>query len=158
MGCKCRQKIPYVLIIPHLFSQSDENSYTTFAIYSDHLHYLCIECNYKYEPYIIIDMYTITTNKSGTRSITVTDEHLCTIEKYQLLTGLLDSNGIVDEGVLDKLKLTVRSLIASQSDCKDLLDLCVDVIFHDNMKALGLSALIELYHDWSAEDELAIEE
>ena len=99
-------------------------------------------------------MYTITTNKSGTRSITITDEHLCTIEKYQLLTGLIDSNGIVDEGVLDKLKLTVRSLIASQNDCKDLLALCVDVIFHDNMKAFGLSALIELYHEWLAEDEL----
>lgn len=102
-------------------------------------------------------MYTITTNKSGTRSITITDEHLCTIEKYQLLTGLIGSNGIVDEGALDKLKLTVRSLIASQNDCKDLLTLCVDVIFHDNMKALGLSALIALYHDWSAEDELAEE-
>lgn len=95
-------------------------------------------------------MYTITTNKSGTRSITVTDEHLCTIEKYQLLTGLLDSNGIVDEGVLEKLRLTVRSLIGSQSDCKDLLDLCVDVIYHDNMKAIGLSALIELHHEWVA--------
>jgi hypothetical protein len=99
-------------------------------------------------------MYTITTNKSGTRSITITDEHLCTIEKYQLLTGLIDSNGFVDEGVLDKLKLTVRSLIASQNDCKDLLALCVDVIFHDNMKDFGLSALIELYHEWLAEDEL----
>ena len=99
-------------------------------------------------------MYTITTNKSGTRSITITDEHLCTIEKYQLLTGLIGSNGFVDEGVLDKLKLTVRSLIASQNDCKDLLTLCVDVIFHDNMKAFGLSALIELYHEWLAEDEL----
>jgi hypothetical protein len=30
----------------------------------------------------------------------------------------------------------------------------VDVIFHDNMKAFGLSALIELYHEWLAEDEL----
>ena len=95
-------------------------------------------------------MYTITTNKSGTRSIAVSDEHLCTIEKYQLLTGLLDSNGIVDEGVLDKLKLTVRSLIASQSECKDLLDLCVDVIYHDNMKALGLNALIDLHREWKA--------
>jgi hypothetical protein len=84
----------------------------------------------------------------------IADEHLCTIEKYQLFTGLLDSNGIVDEGVLNKLKLTVRSLIASQEDCKDLLDLCVEVLFHDNMKALGLSALIELYHDWTAENEL----
>ena len=98
-------------------------------------------------------MYSITTNKSGTRSITVTDEHLCTIEKYQLLNGLVDSNGIVDETVLEKLRLTVRSLIASQSDCKDLLDLCVGVIYHDNMKAFGLSALIDLYNDWIAEDE-----
>lgn len=78
----------------------------------------------------------------------IADNHLCTIEKYQLFTGLVSSNGIVDEGVLDKLKLTVRSLIASQEDCKDLLDLCVDVIYHDNMKALGLSALIELYNEW----------
>ena len=93
-------------------------------------------------------MYSITTNKSGTRSMVISDEHLCTIEKYQLFTGLLDSNGIVDEGVLNKLKLTVRSLIASQEECKDLLDLCVDVLFHDNMKALGLSALIALYNEW----------
>ena len=78
---------------------------------------------------------------------------MCTIEKYQLLTGLLDSNGIVDESVLDKLKLTVRSLIASQDECKDLLDLCVDIIYHDNIKAFGLSALIDLYNDWIAEDE-----
>ena len=103
-------------------------------------------------------MYTITTNKSGTRSMEISDTHLLTIEKYQLFTGLVGSNGIVDEGVLNKLKLTVRSLIASQEDCKDLLDLCVDVIYHDNMKALGLSALIELYHDWTAEDELETEE
>lgn len=98
-------------------------------------------------------MYSITTNKSGTRSIAITDEHLYTIEKYQLLTALLDSNGIVDESVLNKLKLTVRSLIASQEDCKDLLDLCVDVIYHDNMKALGLGALIALYNEWQASRE-----
>ena len=93
-------------------------------------------------------MYTITTNKSGTRSIAISEEHLCTIEKYQLFSGLVDSNGIVDESVLEKLKLTVRSLIASQEDCKDLLSLCVEVLFHDNMKALGLSALIALYDEW----------
>ena len=80
----------------------------------------------------------------------ISDEHLCTIEKYQLFNSLLDSNGIVDESVLNKLKLTVRSLIASQEDCKDLLKLCVEVIFHDNMKAIGLSALISLYNDWVA--------
>ena len=93
-------------------------------------------------------MYTITTNKSGTRSMEISDAHLLTVEKYQLFSGLVDSNGIVDESVLNKLKLTVRSLIASQEDCKDLLDLCVAVIFHDNMKAIGLSALIELYNEW----------
>ena len=103
-------------------------------------------------------MYTITTNKSGTRSIVITDEHLCTIEKYQLFNGLLDSNGIVDESVLDKLKLTVRSLIASQEECKDLLDLCVDVLFHDNMKALGLSALIALYNEWKQVESAEIKD
>ncbi len=98
-------------------------------------------------------MYSITTNKSGTRSMEISDAHLLTIEKYQLFSGLVDSNGIVDEGVLNKLKLTVRSLIASQENCKDLLDLCVDIIYHDNMKALGLSALIALYSEWQANRE-----
>ena len=98
-------------------------------------------------------MYTITTNKSGTRSMMISDAHLLTIEKYQLFSGLVDSNGIVDESVLDKLKLTVRSFIASQEDCKDLLDLCVDVLFHDNMKAIGLSALMALYNEWSENRE-----
>lgn len=93
-------------------------------------------------------MYTIKTNKSGTRSMEITEEHLLTIEKYQLFSGLVDSNGIVDEDVLDKLKLTLRSLIVAQDGSKDLLDLCIDVIYHNNMKALGLSALIELYKVW----------
>ena len=94
-------------------------------------------------------MYSIKTNKSGTRSIEISEEHLLTIEKYQLLSGLVGSNGIVDEGVLDKLKLTIRSLIVSQDGSKELLDLCIDVIYHNNMKALGLSALIELYEGWA---------
>ena len=72
-------------------------------------------------------MYTIKTNKSGTRSMEITEEHLLTIEKYQLFSGLVDSNGIVDEDVLDKLKLTLRSLIVAQDGSKDLLDLCIDV-------------------------------
>lgn len=93
-------------------------------------------------------MYTIKTNKSGTRSMEISEEHLLTIEKYQLLSSLVDSNGIVDEGVLDKLKLTIRSLIVSQDGSKELLDLCIDVIYHNNMKALGLSTLIELYKEW----------
>ena len=99
-------------------------------------------------------MYTIKTNKSGTRSIEISEEHLLTIEKYQLLSGLVGSNGIVDEGVLDKLKLTIRSLIVSQDGSKELLDLCIDVIYHNNMKALGLSALIELYEGWRSWERL----
>ena len=100
-------------------------------------------------------MYSIKTNKSGTRSIEISEEHLLTIEKYQLLSGLVGSNGIVDEGVLDKLKLTIRSLIVSQDGSKELLDLCIDVIYHNNMKALGLSALIELYEGWAESREQA---
>ncbi len=94
-------------------------------------------------------MHNIVTNQSGTRSITITDSHLQTIERYHLLDHLVDSNGIVDESVLDKLKLTVRSLLSgSNSTDKDLLDLCFDVIYHNNMKALGLSRLIALYETW----------
>ena len=56
-------------------------------------------------------MYKIQANASGTRSIEVSDEHLKTLAKYSLLDALVDSNGIVDEPVLDKLKLNVRSLL-----------------------------------------------
>ena len=43
----------------------------------------------------------------------------------------------------------MRSLIASQeNDSKDLLDLCIDVIYHNNMKAFGLQQLIRLYLTW----------
>jgi len=94
-------------------------------------------------------MYTIQANPSGTRSIEVSNENLLTIEKYALFRHLIDSNGIVDESVLDKLKLNIRSLIASQEeDSKDLLDLCIDVIYHNNMKAFGLQQLIKLYLTW----------
>ena len=60
-------------------------------------------------------MYTIQANPSGTRSIEVSTENLRTIEKYSLFRHLIDSTGIVDEPVLDKLKLNVRSLIASHN-------------------------------------------
>ena len=76
----------------------------------------------------------------------ISEEHLKTIEKYSLFQHLIDSNGIVDESVLDKLKLNIRSLIASsETNCKDLLDLCIDVIYHNNMKAFGLNQLLQLY-------------
>ena len=54
-------------------------------------------------------MFKIQANVSGTRSIEVSEQHLETIEKYSLLRNLIDSNGIVDEPVLEKLKLNVRS-------------------------------------------------
>lgn len=94
-------------------------------------------------------MYKIQANQSGTRSIEVSDLHLETIDKYQLLRNLVDSNGIIDEEVLDKLKFNVRSLLESDN-CQDknLLDLCLDVIYNSNMKALGLHNLVLLYVDW----------
>lgn len=94
-------------------------------------------------------MYKIQANQSGTRSIEVSDLHLQTIEQYQLLRNLVDSNGIIDEEVLDKLKLNVRSLLESaEGQDKNLLDLCLDVIYNNNMKALGLRNLVLLYIDW----------
>ncbi|WP_368107088.1 hypothetical protein [Bacteroides nordii] len=104
-------------------------------------------------------MYIIQANPSGTRSMEVSEENLKTIEKYALFRHLIDSNGIVDEAVLDKLKLNVRSLIASQEeDSKDLLDLCIDVIYHNNMKAFGLQQLIKLYLTWFNSQEAEEEE
>ena len=97
-------------------------------------------------------MYTIQTNQSGTRSMQISDVHLATIRKYGLFNNLTDSNGFVDESVLEKLKLSVRSLIAAElGDIKDLLNLCIDVIYHDNMKAFGLQKLMTLYTEWNAE-------
>jgi len=94
-------------------------------------------------------MYKIQANASGTRSIEVSDAHLETIEKYDLLKGLIDSNGYVDETVLDKLKLNIRSLLETeQGKDKSLLDLCLDVIYNNNMKAFGLQQLIVLYINW----------
>jgi hypothetical protein len=99
-------------------------------------------------------MYTIQTNQSGTRSIEISAENLSTIKKYALFNHLLDSHGIVDEDVLEKLRLNIRSLIASQEeDSKELLDLCIDVIYHNNMKAFGLHKLIRLYLEWLSEEE-----
>ncbi len=103
-------------------------------------------------------MYTIQANPSGTRTLDVSEENLSTIEKYGLFRHLIDSNGIIDEPVLDKLKLNIRSLIASQEeDCKDLLDLCIDVIYHNNMKAFGLQQLVRLYLNWIANPDHAMQ-
>ena len=99
-------------------------------------------------------MYNIQTNASGTRSMDISETNLQTIQKYSLFQHLIDSNGIVDESVLDKLKLNIRSLIASdEQNCKDLLDLCIDVIYHNNMKAFGLHQLVLLYIRWENEQQ-----
>jgi hypothetical protein len=91
----------------------------------------------------------IQANSSGTRTIEIGEQHLQTIEKYQLFRDLIDSNGYVDEQVLDKLKLNVRALLEAQAGLdKDLLDLCLDVIYHTNMKAFGLQQLVLLYINW----------
>ena len=94
-------------------------------------------------------MYKIQTNSTGTRSIEISDDHLQTIEDYQLFRDLIDSNGYVDEQVLDKLKFNIRSMLESDAGKdKRLLDLCLDVIYHSNMKAFGLQQLVLLFINW----------
>lgn len=101
----------------------------------------------------------IQANASGTRSIAVSEQHLETIERYQLFRDLIDSNGFVDEQVLDKLKLNIRAILESDPTVdKDLLNLCLDVIYHPNMKAYGLQQLVLLYINWKdrANDNLGM--
>ena len=94
-------------------------------------------------------MYDIQLNESGSRHLEITEENLQTISKYNLFDGLIGSTGYVTEETLEKLRHTIRSLIVSSTeDTKDLLDLCIDVIYHDKMKAYGLRNLIEVYTEW----------
>lgn len=99
-------------------------------------------------------MYKIQANPTGTRSIEVSEEHLQTIRKYALLKNLIGSTGIINETVLDKLKFTLRALLESEAGKdKALLDLCLDVIYHNNMKAFGLHQLTLLYIDWVSKQD-----
>ena len=99
-------------------------------------------------------MYKMQANPTGTRSIEVSEEHLQTIRKYALLKNLIDSTGIIDETVLAKLKFTLRALLESEAGKdKALLDLCLDVIYHNNMKAFGLHQLTLLYIDWVSKQD-----
>ena len=94
-------------------------------------------------------MSKIQANSTGTRSIEVSEEHLQTLEKYQLMRDLQESHGYVDEETLNKLKLNIRSLLESEAGRdKALLDLCLDVIYNPNMKAFGLQQLVMLYINW----------
>lgn len=96
-----------------------------------------------------MDTYKIQANASGTRSITVNESHLQTIKKYALLKNLIDSNGIIDEPVLDKLRFNIRAILEAETATnRELLDLCLDVIYHQNMKAYGLYQLVMLYIKW----------
>jgi hypothetical protein len=90
-------------------------------------------------------MVKIQANASGTRSIEISEEHIETIRKYELLENIVDSNGIIDETVLEKLRLHVRAILETQKEVdRQLLDLCLDVIYNSNMKAFALNKLIEL--------------
>ena len=92
----------------------------------------------------------INANASGTRTIEVTEEQLQIIKKYSLLDRIANSTGVIDEESLNKLRLTVRSLIASQTMAsKELLDIC-PILYHEDMKALGLKNLIKCYTEWVA--------
>jgi hypothetical protein len=94
-------------------------------------------------------MYTIQANLKGSRTLSVSDEHLATIEKYGLFRRLIDSTGVIDDDVLEKLRLNIRSLIASnEENSQPLLTLYTELINHDNMKAFGLQQLIRLYLKW----------
>ena len=103
-------------------------------------------------------MYTIQANASGTRTIEVTESNLQTIKKYSVLMQIADSTGNISVEALDKLRFTVRSLIASQEeDSKALLELCF-VLYNDNMKPLGLGNLIECYNNWERANATPAEE
>lgn len=99
-------------------------------------------------------MYKIICNMKGSRTMAISDKHLETLEKYSLFVNLLDSNGIVDDVILEKLQLNVRSLLERTEGTPDLVTLAHEVIFHENMKALALHQLILLYLDWE-KDKIA---
>ena len=103
-------------------------------------------------------MYTILCNLKGSRKLSVSETHLNTIEHYALFSYLLDSNGIVEESVLEKLRLNVRSLLSNGEPDPQLVDLCEHVIFHSDMKAFGLHQLILLFIDWEKEKLDALKE
>jgi hypothetical protein len=87
----------------------------------------------------------------GSRKLTVDEAHLNTIDRYALFSDLLDSNGIVEESVLEKLRLNVRSLLSTGKPDSQLLNLCEHILFHSDMKAFGLHQLILLFIDWKKE-------
>ena len=80
----------------------------------------------------------------------------------------MKKNAVIVENILnsviDEFKFTeeyanmCKALISAEEDFKagignnkELLDLCIDVIYHNNMKAFGLHQLILLYIQWEKE-------
>ncbi len=97
----------------------------------------------------------IIANQKGSRRIEVREEHLETIKKYALFSNLVDSNGFIDEMTLVKLQNNVKALLeASEEVDKKLLNVCLDVIYHRDMKALGLRNLLLLYNSYFADQQL----
>lgn len=95
--------------------------------------------------------FTILCNMKGSRKLNIEEAYLKTIDHYSLFSDLLDSNGIVEESVLEKLRLNVRGLLSGDKPDPQLLDLCEHVLFHNDMKAFGLHQLILLFIDWKKE-------
>lgn len=95
-----------------------------------------------------MENYKIQANAKGSRYLTVTEQQLCTIDHYGLFRHLVDSNGIVDEQVLVKLRMNVSALMDACPADGGLIDLCANVLFHDHMKAFALQELVKLYADW----------
>ena len=93
-------------------------------------------------------MYTILCNMKGSRKLSVEEAHLNTIDRYALFSDLLDSNGIVEDSVLEKLRLNVRYLLSNGAPDPQRIDLCEHILFHSDMKAFGLHQLILLFIDW----------
>lgn len=100
----------------------------------------------------------IKANAKGSRFIEVTEKHLETLKKYSLLFDLVGSDGFVDNTTLEKLQHNVRALLEAGNDKdKDLLDLCFDVIYHRDMKALGLRNLMLLYISYNDDEVIDID-
>jgi hypothetical protein len=91
----------------------------------------------------------IIANAKGSRTIEVTDLHMETLRRYVLLKNLIDSNGIIDESTVDKLKYNCRSILESQTEVdRQLMDLCLDVVYNSDMKAIGLHNLVLAFIEW----------
>lgn len=96
--------------------------------------------------------YSIISNASGTRNMEITEEHLEVIMKQRLFSNLVGSNGIVDEELLNNLRIFVASLIDSTgAQDVQLVNFYREVLTHPNMKATALGNLMELYAQWKDE-------